>query len=196
MFVVSSTIFFMSFQPGEGTDTLLNGTLTEVVDNSPNANDSAVTAALDDSSNIANNESSKKGLKNILPSLKGNGLSFMSLLRGLLGLVVLVFIGYLFSNNRKKISWRVIGVGLLIQAILAISVLYIPFVQTFFEFFGSIFVKILEFTNAGTEFLFKSFETQQIEKPLWLFDLHLNYLSNSEYLRQQLYIVLDLSPVI
>ncbi|MCK9322236.1 MAG: hypothetical protein M0P32_09565, partial [Bacteroidales bacterium] len=33
------------------------------------------------------------------------GFSFMSLMRGLLGMIVLIFIAWIFSTNRKKISW-------------------------------------------------------------------------------------------
>lgn len=80
-------------------------------------------------------------------------MSVMSILRGLLGIATLIGIAWLFSNNRKAISWRVVGIGLAIQLLLAVGVLYIPFVQAFFEFFGKIFVTILDFTRAGSVFL-------------------------------------------
>ncbi|MBN1338020.1 MAG: Na+ dependent nucleoside transporter [Bacteroidales bacterium] len=73
--------------------------------------------------------------------------------RGILGLIVLVLICYLLSENRRAISWRVVGTGLAIQILLAIGVLYVPFVKAFFEFVGKIFVVILDFTRAGSEFL-------------------------------------------
>lgn len=79
--------------------------------------------------------------------------SLISILRGLLGIVSLVAIGWLFSSNRKAISWKVVCMGLVMQLLLAIGILYIPFVQAFFEFFGKIFVTILDFTKAGSEFL-------------------------------------------
>lgn len=80
-------------------------------------------------------------------------ISVMSVLRGLLGIASLLGIAWLFSANRKAISWRVVGIGLAIQLVLAVGVLYVPFVQAFFEFFGKIFITILDFTKAGTEFL-------------------------------------------
>ena len=80
-------------------------------------------------------------------------MSVMSVLRGLLGIATLVGIAWLFSNNRKAISWRVVGIGLTIQLLLAVGVLYVPFVQAFFEFFGKIFVTILDFTRAGSVLL-------------------------------------------
>jgi len=99
-------------------------------------------------------------------SLQSEGFSFVSLLRGSLGMLVLIFIAYLFSMNRRAISWNVVIKGLAIQLILAFGVLQVRAVQAFFEFVGKLFVKVLDFTMAGTEFLFKSFITGQIESPL------------------------------
>ncbi len=80
-------------------------------------------------------------------------ISFISVLRGLLGIATLVGIAWLFSNNRKAVSWKVVGIGLVMQLLLAVGILYVPFVQAFFEFFGKIFVTILDFTRDGTSFL-------------------------------------------
>ncbi len=94
------------------------------------------------------------------------GFSVESMLRGLLGLLTLVVIAYAFSSNRKAINWKVVGIGLSIQMLLAIGVLFVPFVQAIFEGIGSFFVHIMEFTKAGTAFLFRSFGTGEIESPL------------------------------
>lgn len=85
------------------------------------------------------------------------GYSFVNLARGLLGLIALIFIAYIFSNNRKKIAWKVVIIGLTCQLILAIGVLQVPFIRNSFEFIGSVFVAILNSTTAGTEFLFGDF---------------------------------------
>ncbi|MBZ9628018.1 Na+ dependent nucleoside transporter [Psychroflexus sp. CAK1W] len=79
--------------------------------------------------------------------------SFNSLWRGVLGMVSLLLIAFVLSKNKKAINWRTVGVGLLAQLILAIGVLKIPFIQSAFEFIGNIFVKILDFTAAGSKFL-------------------------------------------
>jgi len=89
----------------------------------------------------------------LLSNERENPFSFITLLRGLLGMAVLVFLGYLFSTNRRNIPWRTVGAGLVIQVLLAVGVLYVPFIREIFEFFGQIFVKILDFTKAGSEFL-------------------------------------------
>lgn len=82
------------------------------------------------------------------------GFSIISILRGLLGMAVILGICYLLSSNRKAISWRVVTIGLVVQIILAFSILYIPAIQIFFEVFGKCFIKVVDFTKAGTEFLF------------------------------------------
>lgn len=81
------------------------------------------------------------------------GFSLESLWRGALGMICLLVIAYLLSVNKKAINWKTVGVGLVAQLLLAIGVLKIPFVQSLFKFVGSIFLKILDFTAAGSEFL-------------------------------------------
>jgi CNT family concentrative nucleoside transporter len=73
--------------------------------------------------------------------------------RGLLGMMVLIGIGYLFSSNRKAINWKTVSIGLGAQLILALGVLKVPFIKSIFEFIGGIFVLILDFTKAGSTFL-------------------------------------------
>ena len=81
------------------------------------------------------------------------GFSFESILRGIVGMIFLIFVAYLFSNNRKAINWKSALIGLSTQLILAILVLKVNFVQKIFEFFGKIFVKTLDFTMEGSKFL-------------------------------------------
>ncbi|MCD4791276.1 MAG: Na+ dependent nucleoside transporter [Bacteroidales bacterium] len=78
-------------------------------------------------------------------------------------MLVLIAISYIFSSNKKAVSWKVVGTGLTIQVLLALGVLYVPFIQSFFEFGGKLFVLILDFTQAGVDFLFKSMVTGKIE---------------------------------
>jgi len=83
------------------------------------------------------------------------GFTMHSLWRGILGMFSLLIIAFLFSSNRKAINWRTVGIGLAFQLIIAIGVLKIGFVKSIFEFIGKIFVKILDFTQAGSKFLFE-----------------------------------------
>ncbi len=79
--------------------------------------------------------------------------SIITLFRGLLGMFILLLLGYLLSHNRKHIPWKTVFTGLAFQVVLAVGVLYVPFIRGGFEFAGHIFVKILDFTKAGSEFL-------------------------------------------
>lgn len=100
---------------------------------------------------------------NILELKRKSGFSPMSIIRGIFGIFVLILISFAFSANRKKINWGVVGKGLAFQLLLALGVLYVPFIEAAFDFVGAGFVLILDFTQAGTEFLFGSFVTGQIE---------------------------------
>lgn len=101
--------------------------------------------------------------------ISSQGFTLNSLLRGVLGMVVLVLLSYLLSANRKAINWRTVGLGLSAQIILAIGVLKVSFVQSFFEWVGSLFIAVLDFTMEGTKFLFAAFSTGEIEAPLVTF---------------------------
>ncbi len=125
-------------------------TATELVDSSP--------------TDITNESSTDKS--NILSMERSSGFRPITILRGLLGMLTLIGIAFLFSTSRKSIDWRVVLTGLALQLALAIGVLYVPFIQLFFEFVGRLFVLVLDFTKAGTEFLFKSFATDEIELAL------------------------------
>ena len=87
----------------------------------------------------------------VIPSA---GLEIQGITRGLLGMVVLLAIAVACSSNRKKIPWKTVGIGLLIQLTLAIGILRVRWVQEIFEGIGKLFVSILDFTNAGSIFLF------------------------------------------
>jgi CNT family concentrative nucleoside transporter len=85
------------------------------------------------------------------------GLSIISLTRGVFGMFFLIFIAYLFSNNRKAIAWKTVGIGLIIQVFIAIGVLKINFVKGLFETIGGFFIKVLEYTGQGTKMLLGEF---------------------------------------
>ena len=85
------------------------------------------------------------------------GLSLESLTRGVMGMLILILIAYALSNNRKNIPWKIVGLGLLAQLIIAIGVIKISWIKIFFEYISSFFVKLLEYTQAGTKMLLGEF---------------------------------------
>lgn len=78
----------------------------------------------------------------------------MDILRAVLGLVILVGIAYLLSGNRKKISWRLVGVGITLQIIIALLISNVPIVQSLFRLMSEGFVTFLNFALDGAEFLY------------------------------------------
>ncbi len=97
-------------------------------------------------------EDSSTSEDSLIPS---QGFSMNSLWRGVLGMLTLIFIAYLFSANRRAINWRTVGIGLTFQLIIAVGVLKVSFVQKAFEFVGGLFIEVLNFTRAGSQFLFE-----------------------------------------
>ena len=93
----------------------------------------------------------QKAEDTIIPS---QGFSFNSLWRGVLGMITLIIVAFLFSSNRKAINWKTVGLGLAFQLVIAIGVLKVDFIKSAFEFVGKGFIAILGFTQAGSEFLF------------------------------------------
>ncbi len=85
------------------------------------------------------------------------GLSLISFFRGALGIIFLLFIAYLLSNNRKAIPWRTVAIGLFFQIFIAIGVLKINFIKSVFETMGGFFIKVLEYTGEGTKMLLGEF---------------------------------------
>ncbi|MDD4032420.1 MAG: nucleoside transporter C-terminal domain-containing protein [Bacteroidales bacterium] len=89
-----------------------------------------------------------------LPDMHPGVPSVAHLIRGLFGMAFLILIAWLLSVRRKSIDWKQVGIGLAVQLVLAISVLYIPVVRSFFEMIGRVLVKVLDFSKEGSEFLF------------------------------------------
>ncbi len=111
-------------------------------------------------------DETSQSTSNILDMQRSEGFSLTTILRGLLGMLSLIAIAFIFSSNRRAIDWKVIGTGLVIQLLLAVGVLYVPWIQYFFEAVGKLFVLVLDFTKAGTEFLFSSFASNSIESAM------------------------------
>lgn len=78
----------------------------------------------------------------------------MDIIRAIIGLLVLVGIAYLLSGNKKAISWRLVGVGILMQVIIAVLIAEVSFVKSAFDFVSRGFVSFLSFALNGAEFLY------------------------------------------
>ena len=87
-----------------------------------------------------------------------------SLLRGILGLSLILGIAILCSNNRRRISWRLVSCGILLQVIFAVFILHSDALGSWFaplgwpkaliSWLGGAVVSLLNFTAEGSRFVF------------------------------------------
>ena len=76
---------------------------------------------------------------------------------GILGIIVLLGIAFLLSNNKTLINKNIIFWGLVLQVSFAIIILKTSFGKTLFFYFNILIVKLISFADAGSDFLFTSF---------------------------------------
>ena len=77
-------------------------------------------------------------------------------LQGLIGMILLLGIAFILSNNRRQINYRIVGWGLSLQFIFGILILKTPLGKPLFGFFDKVITKLISFSDAGSDFLFKS----------------------------------------
>ena len=73
---------------------------------------------------------------------------------GVIGIVIILGLAFLWSNNRKAINKRLVITGLLLQLVLAIFILKVPLGQEIFAFLGKAINKLLDFSQQGGQFVF------------------------------------------
>lgn len=93
----------------------------------------------------------------------------MAILQGFIGIVVLTGLAWLFSENKKAVNWKTIGISLVLQLILAFLILRVEWVKEGFGFLAGGFVKIISFTDFGSDFLFGKFSDGQVHPALYNF---------------------------
>ncbi len=84
----------------------------------------------------------------------------LDLLRGGLGMAVLIGACYLLSNNRRDINWKLVFSGIAIQLVLAVLILKVPLAYSVFKAIANFFVLILNFTEAGASFVLGNWPSQ------------------------------------
>ncbi len=92
--------------------------------------------------------------------------SFLHRAVSFLGIIALLFCAFLLSNNRRRINWRLVSVGVGLQLVFAIFIFYVPGGQLIFDVATEAFTKLLEFTDAGSQFIFESHVTGEWEPGL------------------------------
>jgi CNT family concentrative nucleoside transporter len=77
-----------------------------------------------------------------------------SALRALLGIVVFLGLCWAWSENRRRINWRLVAGGMGLQLVLAVLLLKTPFVADGFRHVATFFVRLLDFAKEGAAFIF------------------------------------------
>ena len=88
---------------------------------------------------------------------RANQESIMNPFFGIVGVFIILIIAFLLSTNRKRIKLRIIVWGIGLQLIFSLLILKVPFVRLQFFYVDLLFKKLINFSNAGSDFLFKSF---------------------------------------
>ena len=73
---------------------------------------------------------------------------------GIIGIVIILGLAFLWSNNRKAINYRLVITGLILQIVLAIFILKVPIGQEIFYWLGKAINKLLDFSKEGALFIF------------------------------------------
>ena len=84
-------------------------------------------------------------------------MDYWSILRGLIGLAFVLGIAVVFSNAKKKINWKMVGIGVTMQFLFALFVLKTEVGKVIFGALSKGFVMLLGFTSQGAQFVFGSF---------------------------------------
>ena len=85
------------------------------------------------------------------------GMQWENLSRGLMGMIFLVGLCYLLSNNRKAINWKLVTMGIVAQLCFAIGVLSqgkYNFFRIFIQWISDKFVEVINLAHKGIEFMF------------------------------------------
>ena len=77
-----------------------------------------------------------------------------SILRGVFGLILVTAIAFLFSNNKKRINWRLVGVGIALQFVFAFLVVKTSAGRDIFNVISRFFVWLFSFAAVGAQFVF------------------------------------------
>jgi len=78
----------------------------------------------------------------------------MTRFTGIIGIIIILGLAFLWSNNRKAINLRLVITGLLLQVALAVFILKVPVGQDIFAFLGRAINKLLDFSQEGGAFVF------------------------------------------
>lgn len=74
--------------------------------------------------------------------------------RGAIGMMFLILVCYILSNNRRAIDWKLVIVGVVVQICFALGVLRVNFIKIIFGWLSDKFVELINIGHKGIEFIF------------------------------------------
>ena len=89
--------------------------------------------------------------------------NIFSRIMSIVGIFAFIGIAWLLSNNKKRILWKLVAIGTAMQLIFAVFILWTPVGKAIFAWLNDAFTVLINFTNAGVNFLFSSFATGSVE---------------------------------
>lgn len=81
--------------------------------------------------------------------------SGISRFTGVIGIILILVLAFLFSNNKKRINLRLVISGLVLQLVIAVTILHVGPVRNFFGFLGKGMQKVEQFAKKGTDFVYR-----------------------------------------
>ena len=79
---------------------------------------------------------------------------FVARLMGIVGMATMIGVAWLLSSNRRKVNWRLVGIGVGLQVIFGLLVLKTPVGRALFTGTNAVFTRLLGFTKDGASFIF------------------------------------------
>lgn len=86
---------------------------------------------------------------------------------GIIGIVLILALAFLLSNNRKAINYRLVFSGLGLQLVLALFILKTAVGQQLFSFVGHSIERLLQMADKGGEFVFGGLIRPDLLKPIF-----------------------------
>ncbi|MBL8764990.1 MAG: NupC/NupG family nucleoside CNT transporter [Phycisphaerae bacterium] len=80
----------------------------------------------------------------------------MDQFRGVLGVTVMIVLGLALSTDRRRVPWRLVAIGVMVQIALAAAILRMPVLKEFFEGLGWFVNQVIQRSEAGIDFVFGS----------------------------------------
>jgi concentrative nucleoside transporter, CNT family len=85
----------------------------------------------------------------------------MQRFHGLIGIALIIGLAFLASNNRKKINYRLVFSGILLQTIIAVLIFKVKFVGDFFQWLGLGMERFEAFARQGAAFVYSGINVTQ-----------------------------------